>query len=535
MNKRKIYRIMAVVMCVVVVLALGSGMSASAESKLVSVSDINDFITALKELDDGDRILILEPIKISTDLPTPKGKITVERKSESVYLYTASGVEVNFKNIVFDGGSVKSAYPLITVQCDFSFEDCTFQNCGETGNKSSGSCIGAAVQIKNGNGSFVGCDFKDNNAVVGGHIALLGASVVSLTDCTLKGGYAGSGGAINIAATAACTIDSCVITENEAGDFGGGIANAGILTISNTKLYNNTAVNGGADIGNKIGVTVDLQDSVERLNELFADDNISVNGWVCDYDFTENPYIPDVEPTAENALLKLDYEYKEPETTEPESTEPTGTTESPEESEPTNTETEPTTEPTTETTTPDQTEQPAQSDEPTEDEPTESEPTSTAAASDTDEDQGGSTTTTTTTTTSSNSSTDNSNHSTNSTNSTDGSTTDNSHYTDSSGSNNTSTVNNYYQQEEQASGSGDTVQTIVVPVEGAGSSEPLQQTIRIESADGESAGTLNINVNIEQPQQAASTEQEESETGASWVEMLEICLLLGILVCIMKR
>ena len=62
---------------------------------------------------------------------------------------------------------------------------------------------------------------------------------------------------------------------------------------------------------------------LSSLQELFVEDNIIIHGWVCDYDFEEGIYIPNVEPTAENALLKLDYEYKQPEPEIPEETEPT--------------------------------------------------------------------------------------------------------------------------------------------------------------------------------------------------------------------
>lgn len=83
-----------------------------------------------------------------------------------------------------------------------------------------------------------------------------------------------------------------------------------------------------------------LTDTVEQLNELFSTDNLEVTGWVCDYDFDENIYIPDVDPTKENALLKLEYSEKQPETPEP--TEPTDPVEPSEPSEPSTEPSEPT-------------------------------------------------------------------------------------------------------------------------------------------------------------------------------------------------
>jgi hypothetical protein len=383
----------------------------------------------------------------------------------------------------------------------------------------------------------------------------------------LKECYAGSGGAIDIYGNASCIIDSCVITENEAGDFGGGITNSSSLTIRNTKLFNNKAVNGGADIGNKVGATLVLQDSLEQLIELFKDDGIIPKGWVCDYDFENGIYIPDVDPTIENSLLKMEFEYEQPETTEPEQppeteepeTEepetPSGT-EEPTEQQPEETEgneqdkepENPSQDDTTEGTNPSESET-----EGTEQEPDETTP-STIPNVNTDNSTTDSSTTNTTTTSnsttgdtvtnnSSNSSTDNSTSSSNT--SSTSSTEDNSRYSNTSDSNNTSTVNNYYQQTETQPSNQQGVQTIVIPVDNAEKGEPIEQTITIESNQPEGAVsgsmdgmTINVNVNIGSEDTEDEADQQPAlvqQNGLSWYQAAILCLLSGILVCLIKR
>ena len=438
--KKKLLRVVAVVICLVLIMGVNVGISAAdTESNFEMVSDAYELESAIKRADEGDEIILLHEITISNDLPVPDGKITITRLDPNSRL------------------------------------------------------------------------------------------------CTMKNGVAlSNGGAIEVYGSSKCYIDSCVITENRAGNYGGGIANRAYAQISNSKIYNNIAPYGGADIGNGIGGTIDLQDSVERLNELFAEDNIIVHGWVCDYDFEQGIFIPDVDPAAENALLKLDYEYKQPEPEIPEETEPT-------EPEPTEPEEQEPTEPAESEEQPTETEEPdeSQPEQPTEEEPNtepeapddenpDEEPTTPATPS---EPSVNNNSATTTTTTNSNSSTDNSDRSIHST------TTDNSRRTETNDSNNTSTINNYYAQEQQPSGGGESVQTIVVP---AGSGEPIEQTIRVEAPDGSTGAdgmTLNVNVNVGEdgtPDQEAEASPQQQD-GASWYQVAVLCLLSAILVCVIKK
>lgn len=516
-RKKKLLRVVVAAICLVLLMGVNAGISA-AETDTKYVSDINELLSAIKYADDGDVIVIYGEITISTDMKVPKGQITIKRGSADSRLITDKGIQVDFQNMIFEGDFWKSSYSFITLQGDFSFENCMFQNCGEPDNLSSSGCIGGAVQIKQGSGIFNNCIFRQNNAVSGGHVAIIGNGVVSFNQCTMSKGYAvSSGGAVAITGSAECEINACTVTENSAGDFGGGVSNNGDLTVKNSRIFGNTATNGGADIGNETGATIDLQDSVERLNELFAEDNIIVHGWVCDYDFEQGIFIPDVDPAAENALLKLDYEYKQPEPEIPEETEPTEPEPTePEEQEPTEpaeSEDQPTEEEPDES----QPEQPTEEEPSTEPEtPDDEEPTNPATPSEPSVNNNS------TTTTNSNSSTDNSRR------------------TETNDSNNTSTVNNYYAQDQQPSSSGESVQTIVVPAGSSGSGEPIEQTIRVEAPDGSTGAdgmTLNVNVNVGEggtPDQEAEASPQQQD-GASWYQVAVLCLLSAILVCVIKK
>lgn len=538
-RKKKLLRVIAAVICLVLIMGVNVGISAAdTESNFEMVSDAYELESAIKRADEGDEIILLHEITISNDLPVPDGKITITRLDPNSRLITRNGVRVDFQNMIFDGAWMDNQYySFITLQGDFSFKNCTFQNCGDPERTGGGNRIGGAVRVEAGEGTFENCTFIDNNAVAGGHLAVRGDSIVHLNQCTMKNGVAlGEGGAVEVYGSSKCYIDSCVITENRAGNYGGGIANRAYAQVSNSKIYNNITPYGGADIGNGIGGTIDLQDSVERLNELFAEDNIIVHGWVCDYDFEQGIFIPDVDPAAENALLKLDYEYKQPEPEIPEETEPT-------EPEPTEPEEQEPTEPAESEEQPTETEEPdeLQPEQPTEEEPdteteapddenpNEEDPTTPATPSEPSVNNNS-----TTTTTNSNSSTDNSDRSTHST------TTDNSRRTETNDSNNTSTINNYYAQEQQPSSGGESVQTIVVPAGNSGSGEPIEQTIRVEAPDGSTGAdgmTLNINVNVGED---GTTDQEaeaspQQQDGASWYQVAVLCLLSAILVCVIKK
>lgn len=513
MNKR-FFKFISMVVCLTLLFGLTKGvMVANAtENTVESVTDQQSFISALEYAKEGDIILIHGEIVLGVDIEAPKEQVIIQRTTATDYLTTYQGIEVNFSNMIFDGMGIKSNYPILTIRGDSSITNCTFRNCGDPENRSS-SCIGGAVRVESGEVNFEGCNFIDNKSAAGGHLYIQGNSVVTLKQCTMTGGFAvNNGGAIGTYGTASCYVDSCLITENEAANYGGGIGNRSYVQVSNTKLYNNKSPYGGADIGNAAGATMELQDSLEHLAELFKDDGIIPKGWVCDYDFEEAIYIPDVDPAIENSLLKLDFEYKQPEEPdEAEPTEPDEPTEEPEQ--PTNPdesetpgESEPTEPDTPQDNTPEET--PPSDDEGTGEpdwQPEENTPSNSTVDNSTTDNSVTDNSNTDNSSTTGDIITDNSSSSStdNSTSSNHESTTDNSRYSNTTDSNNTSTVNNYYTQPgTQPSNNQPEVQTIVVPVGNTGSGEPIEQTITIQSSPEENGSgslegmTLNVNVNI---------------------------------------
>jgi len=596
MNKR-FFKFISMVVCLTLLFGLTKGvMVANAtENTVKSVTDQQSFISALEYAKEGDIILIHGGIELSVNFESPKEQVIIQRTTATDYLITSPGLEVNFSSMIFDGMGLKSNYPILTIRGDSSITNCIFRNCGDPERKGSSGCIGGAVRVESGEVTFEDCNFLDNNAVAGGHLYIQGDSVVTLKQCTMAGGFAvNNGGAIGTYGTAVCYVDSCLITENEAANYGGGIGNRSYVQVSNTKLYNNKSPYGGADIGNAAGATMELQDSLEQLVELFKEDNIIPKGWVCDYDFEEAIYIPDVDPAIENSLLKLDFEYKQPETPdETEPTEPDEPTEEPEqptnpdesetpdepgESEPDDTkptepgESEPSTDgeqtddPTEEN--PSEGDSDAEPDTPQDDtpeeippyddddegtgepdqQPEESTPSNSTVDNSTTDNSVTDNSTVDNSSTTGDIITDNSSSSStdNSTSSNHESTTDNSRYSNTTDSNNTSTVNNYYTQPgTQPSNNQPEVQTIVVPVGNTGSGEPIEQTITIQSSqEGNGSGslegmTLNVNVNIGSEnaadQQEVLSPSTVQQSGASWYQVAVLCLLSAILVCVIRR
>lgn len=337
-------------------------------------TDYFSFKDAVNEAKDGDTIIVGASVVIQSDIDVgseEKSLIIKRLDARSTISFTGGGNQVTLENVTFDGGGYKTSSPFVYVAPYTSvFTNCVFQNCGDSSQYLSCNSMGGAVRVDSGTNQFIDCQFKDNTGMIGGHMAIYDGTV-QITDCTFTGGMVMSnGGAICVTGdTAQCVINSSVITGNQAGDFGGGISNIGKLTIDDSMIYDNIATNGGADIANKIFGTIELKDTIEQLAELFEPEKILPVAWVCDYDFEENIYIPDVDPNQENALLKLQYEIipddseDETESTEPGTEEGTESTDPVDPTEPSEPSTEDTEQPTTP---PDEDETTDPTDEPTE-------------------------------------------------------------------------------------------------------------------------------------------------------------------------
>ena len=557
MKKKKIV-VSVLLVCLLCVNLVSMAVKAETTSTIHSVSSWYDFKDAVQYSQDGDIIVVHGEIDLGTDVKIGSSSkhLTIKRGSADsriAFEYINEAVT----NITFDGGGIASSYSWITSKYETTFTNCKFNDFGNSENYSSSGSVGGAVKIQSGSCVFNDCTFENSYALAGGAIEIQGDSQVEINNCNIKNcGAVTCGGAIdNSSYAATCTITGGTITGNKANDFGGGVSNAGNTTITGTKVYANSAVNGGADVATTISGVTTLTDTVEQLNELFSTDNLEVTGWVCDYDFDENIYIPDVDPTKENALLKLEYSEKQPEAPEP--TDPV------EPSEPSEPSTDPSTEPSTPTDTekPDETEpgtEPSETPEPTQ--PGKEEPDGKTDQSKSDDAVNtGNSGNTTTDTTNTNTSTVSSGDTVNST--TTNTTTDNSKVNstgDTSTTTATNTTNNYYQ-----TATGDTSQPVIQDStpqhenntyivypnsnEMAASSAGMDETVKtsdpvqnlnidakgvdckIEVVDGK----YNISINAEQQQTAV--DDSIKDNSMDWLQIIQVVLLVVILICLVRK
>ena len=560
MKKKKIV-VSVLLVCLLCVNLVSMAVKAETTSTIHSVSSWYDFKDAVQYSQDGDIIVVHGEIDLGTDVKIGSSSkhLTIKRGSADsriAFEYINEAVT----NITFDGGGIASSYSWITSKYETTFTNCKFNDFGNSENYSSSGSVGGAVKIQSGSCVFNDCTFENSYALAGGAIEIQGDSQVEINNCNIKNcGAVTCGGAIdNSSYAATCTITGGTITGNKANDFGGGVSNAGNTTITGTKVYANSAVNGGADVATTISGVTTLTDTVEQLNELFSTDNLEVTGWVCDYDFDENIYIPNVDPTKENALLKLEYSEKQPEAPEP--TEPTDPVEPSEPSEPS---TDPSTEPSTPTDTekPDESEPGTESSEtPEPTQPGKEEPDGKTDQSKSDDAVNtGNSGNTTTDTTNTNTSTVSSGDTVNST--TTNTTTDNSKVNstgDTSTTTATNTTNNYYQ-----TATGDTSQPVIQDStpqhenntyivypnsnEMAASSAGMDETLKISDpvqnlnidAKGVDCkievvdGKYNISINAEQQQTAV--DDSVKDNGKDWLQIIQVVLLAVILICLVRK
>lgn len=557
MKKKKIV-VSVLLVCLLCVNLVSMAVKAETTSTIHSVSSWYDFKDAVQYSQDGDIIVVHGEIDLGTDVKIGSSSkhLTIKRGSADsriAFEYINEAVT----NITFDGGGIASSYSWITSKYETTFTNCKFNDFGNSENYSSSGSVGGAVKIQSGSCVFNDCTFENSYALAGGAIEIQGDSQVEINNCNIKNcGAVTCGGAIdNSSYAATCTITGGTITGNKANDFGGGVSNAGNTTITGTKVYANSAVNGGADVATTISGVTTLTDTVEQLNELFSTDNLEVTGWVCDYDFDENIYIPNVDPTKENALLKLEYSEKQPEAPEP--TDPV------EPSEPSEPSTDPSTEPSTPTDTekPDETEpgtEPSETPEPTQ--PGKEEPDGKTDQSKSDdavntENSGNTTTDTTNTNTSTVSSGDTVNSTTTNT------TTDNSKVNstgDTSTTTATNTTNNYYQ-----TATGDTSQPVIqdstpqhenntyivypnsneMAASSAGMDETVKTSDPVQNLNIDAKGVdckievvdRKYNISINADQQQTAVDDSIKDNSMDWLQIIQVVLLVVILICLVRK
>ena len=244
----------------------------------VVCSDYSSLYQAFIQANDGDVIGIDNIIDIQAEGGTfgsSDKHVTIVKVNDGAMIQVSTRTPFTFKNITFDGKDITSYNSMINVGFNTNFEDVTFQNC---------KCVfdgcGGAVTITGGTVNLTGCIFLNNTSQSGGHLYVMNDSQVTITGCTFEGGNGVKGGAINQSnGSSYIEVNSSKVYGNNASESGGGIYGQGRMVIQDSKVFGNTAPV-GEDITDTVFGNVQIQDDLNVLQQLFSDENITVNGWI---------------------------------------------------------------------------------------------------------------------------------------------------------------------------------------------------------------------------------------------------------------
>lgn len=254
-------------------------MALATSSEPVEVSGYSQFASAVINANDGDTIIITGQIDIlgGRSFEDPNKHVIIKRGNAEAKINLVrveGGHPIRLSNFTFDGNRIESNTPFFEINHSTNFSDVTFKNIVTT--------MLSPLSVHYGEVNFQNCKFDNNKGFNGGHISSNSSAIVNIKDSELKNGQAeNSGGAIsNISTSSTLTITSSIITENKAGNRGGAIVNGGIVNIAGSKIYNNKAVLIADDIANSEWGSLTFEDSYEDLVKLYAPDGILPIGWV---------------------------------------------------------------------------------------------------------------------------------------------------------------------------------------------------------------------------------------------------------------
>jgi hypothetical protein len=266
-------RIFALFLVIALIVSMASGyitQASALEEPSVTVSTLDELLTAIAEAEDGAVIGLDGQIILtySVMLGSESKSITLQKVSPNSNIYISSTSSATIRNITFDGAEVEGTQAFLQSDSYVMIENCVFKNHYSTGHGA------GAVAIFNGMIEFYNCSFQNNTASPGGHIFIGGMCTANIENCTFTNG---SDSAISNNGT--CNIKGSLLTENQ-GAVGGAIRNSGILTIEKSKIYKNTAEVGN-DISTGTGSPITFVDSAAELNALYAADGFTAE-WVKD-------------------------------------------------------------------------------------------------------------------------------------------------------------------------------------------------------------------------------------------------------------
>jgi predicted outer membrane repeat protein len=133
---------------------------------------------------------------------------------------------------------------------------------------------GGAIESSACNLHLTNVTFSGNQAAGNGGALALGACTVDMTTVTFSANHAGgNGGALSLDANSGTTIRDSSFLNNSAGGDGGGIDNAGTLSVDNSTFRDNTGQNGGALTLVEQGVN-----TASLTNSTFSTNTAATNG-----------------------------------------------------------------------------------------------------------------------------------------------------------------------------------------------------------------------------------------------------------------
>jgi predicted outer membrane repeat protein len=148
----------------------------------------------------------------------------------------------------------------------------TIANCALSGNEATDG--GGVDNEANATASVTGCTFANNGASDGGG-GINNGGTANVTNCTLSGNlavsvasgfnFSGLGGGIANQLFATVTVTNCTLAGNGAGSTGGGVWNAGVLTLNNTIVAASLFSDDAAQLGTLTGSHNLVDDGSDRL------------------------------------------------------------------------------------------------------------------------------------------------------------------------------------------------------------------------------------------------------------------------------